>query len=172
MHRPTVIALSAAAIVAAVLIYPTLSTEFSTQTDEGQVQVNIELARGTRIEVTGPVLDRVEQMVRELVPEATDMIVNAGSGGGGFGGPGFGPGGGNRGNIQLILTPKDERPRSSDPAMRAGLRGVSQRCARAARSMATSLLPGTPAIETSRCGSESDALSSSTSTQVCPAGRE
>src|SRR5918993_54452 len=68
-HRPTVIGLSAASIVAAVLIYPTLSTEFSTQTDEGQVQVNIELARGTRIEVTGPVLDRVEQMVHELVPE-------------------------------------------------------------------------------------------------------
>src|SRR5918993_722090 len=69
VHRPTVIGLSAASIVAAVLIYPTLSTEFSTQTDEGQVQVNIELARGTRIEVTGPVLDRVEQMVHELVPE-------------------------------------------------------------------------------------------------------
>jgi HAE1 family hydrophobic/amphiphilic exporter-1 len=114
VHRPTVIGLSAASIVAAVLIYPTLSTEFSTQTDEGQVQVNIELARGTRIEVTAPVLDRVEQMVHELVPEATDMIVNAGSGGGGFGGPGFGPGGGNRGNIQLILTPKDERTRSSE----------------------------------------------------------
>ena len=97
------------------LIYPQLSTEFSTQTDEGQVQVNMELPRGTRIEVTAPVLDRVEQMVRELVPEATDMIVNAGSGGGGFGpgGPGGG-GGGNRGFIQLILTPKDERTRSSE----------------------------------------------------------
>jgi HAE1 family hydrophobic/amphiphilic exporter-1 len=52
-------------------------------------------------------------MVKELVPEATDMIVNAGSSGG-FGGPGFGPGGGNRGNIQLLLTPKDDRTRSSE----------------------------------------------------------
>ena len=113
-HRPTVVALSAASIGAAVLIYPQLSTEFSTQTDEGQVQVSIELPRGTRIEVTAPVLDRVEQMVRELVPEATDMIVNAGAGGGGFGGPGGGGGGGNRGNIQLLLVPKDDRTRSNE----------------------------------------------------------
>jgi hydrophobic/amphiphilic exporter-1 (mainly G- bacteria), HAE1 family len=112
-HRPTVVALSAASLVGAALIFPQLSTEFSTQTDEGQVQVSIELPRGTRIEVTAPVLDRVEQMVKELVPEATDMIVNAGAGGFGPGG-GPGGGGGNRGNIQLLLTPKDERKRSSE----------------------------------------------------------
>jgi HAE1 family hydrophobic/amphiphilic exporter-1 len=111
-HRPTVIGLSLASLVGAALIFPLLSTEFSTQTDEGQVQVNLELPRGTRIEVTAPVLDRVEQMVRELVPEATDMIVNAGQGGFGPGGPGGG--GGNRGFIQLILTAKDDRTRSSE----------------------------------------------------------
>ena len=111
-HRPSVIGLSVASLVAAALIYPKLNTEFSTQTDEGQVQVNIELPRGTRIEVTAPVLDRIEQTVKELVPEATDMIVNAGAGGFGPGGPGGG--GGNRGNIQLLLTPKDERKRSSE----------------------------------------------------------
>ena len=112
-HRPSVIGLSVASLVAAGFIFPLLNTEFSTQTDEGQVQVNIELPRGTRIEVTGPVLDRVEQMVKEFVPEATDMIVNAGAGGFGPGG-GPGGGGGNRGNIQLLLTPKDERLRSSE----------------------------------------------------------
>jgi HAE1 family hydrophobic/amphiphilic exporter-1 len=68
-HRPSVIGLSVASLVAAAFIYPKLNTEFSTQTDEGQVQVNIELPRGTRIEVTGPVLDRIEQMVKELVPK-------------------------------------------------------------------------------------------------------
>src|SRR5262245_14685077 len=112
-HRPSVIGLSVASLVAAAFIYPKLNTEFSTQTDEGQVQVNVELARGTRIEVTSPVLDRIEQMVKELVPEATDMIVQAGAGGFGPGG-GPGGGGGNRGNIQLLLTPKDERARSSE----------------------------------------------------------
>ena len=49
------------------------------------------------------------------MPEATDVIVNAGGGGfgGGFGGPGGG-GSVNRGNIQLLLKPKDERTRSSE----------------------------------------------------------
>jgi HAE1 family hydrophobic/amphiphilic exporter-1 len=114
-HRPTVIGIAAASVVAAAFIFPTLPTEFSTQTDEGQVQVNIELAQGTRIEVTDPVLARIEGMLTELVPEATDVIVNAGGGGFGPGGGGFGGGGSvNRGNLQLLLVPKDERTRSTD----------------------------------------------------------
>src|SRR5262245_52062972 len=92
-HRPTVLALSAASVLIAAVVFPTLPTEFSTQADEGQVQVNVELAQGTRIEVTDPVLKRVEDAVTQLVPEATDVIVQAGQGGGpGGGGPGFGGG--------------------------------------------------------------------------------
>jgi HAE1 family hydrophobic/amphiphilic exporter-1 len=115
-HRWIIVTASAASVVAAAVIFPTLPTEFATQTDEGQVQVSAELAQGTRIEVTDPVLQRLERMIGELVPEATDVIVNAG-GGGGFGGPGGGgPGGGsvNRGQLQLLLKPKDQRTRSSD----------------------------------------------------------
>jgi HAE1 family hydrophobic/amphiphilic exporter-1 len=109
-HRPAVIGVSVASLVLAVLIFRTLPTEFSSQTDEGQVQVSVELPRGTRIEVTAPVLDRVETMVNELVPEATDVIVSAG--GGGFGPAGLGAV--SRGNIQVLLTPRDERTRTSD----------------------------------------------------------
>ncbi|HEV8345753.1 MAG TPA: efflux RND transporter permease subunit, partial [Vicinamibacterales bacterium] len=112
-HRPTVIGLSLASVVAAVLILPTIPTEFSTQTDEGQVNVNVELAIGTRVERTDVVLQRVEEMLPTLVPEATGIIVSGGSGQGpGFGG-GFG-GGGHRGNINIMLTPKDSRKRSSE----------------------------------------------------------
>jgi HAE1 family hydrophobic/amphiphilic exporter-1 len=110
-HRPTVVGLAAASVVVAAVILPTLPTELSTQTDEGQVQVNVELAQGTRIEITDPVLKRVEAAIHELVPEAEDVITNAGGGGG------FGPGGSgqvNRGNLQVLLRPKDERVRSSD----------------------------------------------------------
>jgi hydrophobic/amphiphilic exporter-1 (mainly G- bacteria), HAE1 family len=129
-HRPTVLAISAASIIAAVLMFPLLSTEFSTQADEGQVQVNVELAQGTRIEVTDPVLHRIEDALAQLVPEATDVIVSAG--GGGFGGPGGGgPGGGggsvNRGNLQIMLKPKDERTRSSEQIamdLRRQLQGI------------------------------------------------
>lgn len=73
--------------------------------------MSVELAQGTRIEVTDPVLQRVEAAINQLVPEATDVITNAG-GGGGFGPPGSGNV--NRGQLQILLKPKDERTRSSD----------------------------------------------------------
>jgi hydrophobic/amphiphilic exporter-1 (mainly G- bacteria), HAE1 family len=112
-HRPSVIGLSAASVVAAIVILPTIPTEFSTQTDEGQVNVNVELAIGTRVERTDAVLARLEQMLPTLVPEARTFIVQGGSGQGpGFGGPGGGAG--HRGQIQIMLTPKDERKRSSE----------------------------------------------------------
>ena len=112
-HRPSVIGLSLASVVAAIVILPTIPTEFSTQTDEGQVNVNVELAIGTRVERTDAVLARLEQMLPTLVPEARTFIVQGGSGQGpGFGGPGGGAG--HRGQIQIMLTPKDERKRSSE----------------------------------------------------------
>jgi len=110
-HRPTVVGLAAASVVVAILVGRTLPTELATQADEGQVSVNVELAQGTRIEVTDPVLQRVEGAISQLVPEATDVITNAG-GGGGFGPPGGGNV--NRGQLQILLKPKDERTRSSE----------------------------------------------------------
>ena len=110
-HRPIVVGLAAVSVVIAVIVGRTLPTELATQADEGQVQVSIELAQGTRIEVTDPVLERVEAAINQLVPEATDVITNAG-GGGGFGPPGGGNV--NRGQLQILLKPKDERTRSSD----------------------------------------------------------
>ena len=47
-HRPTVIVGALASVVAAVMIYPLLSTELLPQTDEGEVNVNAELPVGTR----------------------------------------------------------------------------------------------------------------------------
>jgi HAE1 family hydrophobic/amphiphilic exporter-1 len=108
-HRPIVVGLAAISVVVAVVVGRTLPTELATQADEGQVQVSIELAQGTRIEVTDPVLQRVEAAVNQLVPEATDVIASAGSGGGPFGNNNL-----NRGQLQILLKPKDERTRSSD----------------------------------------------------------
>ena len=110
-HRGIVVGAAAASVVVAVIVGRTLPTEIATQADEGQVSVNIELAQGTRIEVTDPVLQRVEAAIGQLVPEATDVITNAG-GGGGYGPPGGGNV--NRGQLQILLKPKDERTRSSD----------------------------------------------------------
>jgi HAE1 family hydrophobic/amphiphilic exporter-1 len=111
-HRPTVVGISAALVVAAVVLLPMLGFELVPQTDEGEVNVEAELAVGTRIERTEPVMLQLEEMVRQLVPEATMIITNAG-GGGGMGQPGGG-GGTHRGSLQVRLVPREERTRSND----------------------------------------------------------
>ncbi|MBF8300565.1 MAG: mdtC 2 [Acidobacteria bacterium] len=125
-HRPTVIMGAIASVVLAVLLYPLLSSELLPQTDEGEVNVNAELSIGTRVERTEAVMLRLEEMVRQYVPEATTVIT---SGGGGFGGFG-GQGNSNRGQINIRLVPRGDRTRTSDQISQelrrqlAGLPGV------------------------------------------------
>ena len=110
-HRPTVIGSAAALVVLAAVLYPKVGTELVTQTDEGEVNINVELALGTRIEPTEQALLTIENRVRELVPEATTIITQGGGGGNNWQG-----GGGNtsRGQIRLILKPRDERTRTNE----------------------------------------------------------
>jgi len=126
-HRPTVIASAAALVLLAAYLYPKVETELVTQTDEGEVNVNAELALGTRIERTEEVLLTLEDRVKRFVPEATTVITQGGSGGNNYQG-----GGGNtsRGQIRVILKPRGERQRTNEEiaiALRrqlAGLPGV------------------------------------------------
>jgi HAE1 family hydrophobic/amphiphilic exporter-1 len=111
-HRPTVFATGIALFVLSIYLIPLIPVELQPMTDEGEVTVDVELAVGTRVEVTEQVLLGVEEKLKELVPEMT-MFITSASGGGGMGGPGGG-GSGHRGNVNIKLTPKDERQRSSD----------------------------------------------------------
>ena len=77
-HRPTVIVGALASVVAAVMLYPLLSTELLPQTDEGEVNVNAELPVGTRVERTEEAMLRLEEMVKQYVPEATTIITSGG----------------------------------------------------------------------------------------------
>ncbi len=109
-HRPTVIGAAAGLVVLAALLYPRIGTELLPQTDEGQVNINAELPLGTKMELTEAAMLRLEEMVKESVPEATTLVVNGGGGGGGFGGAGTT----NRGGMQVKLVPRDQRTRTSD----------------------------------------------------------
>jgi hydrophobic/amphiphilic exporter-1 (mainly G- bacteria), HAE1 family len=132
VHRPTVLGTAGALVVAAWLIYPLIGVELLPQADEGEVNVNAELAVGTRIERTEEALLRLEEMVKERVPEAVTIMTQGGGGGGNQGGGGGGGGGGqtHRGQIRIVLKPRDQRLRSSEEisiALRrelAGLPGV------------------------------------------------
>jgi len=120
-HRPMVLGASAALVVAAALILPTLSFELMPQADEGEVRVDVEMPVGSRIERTEAVVLRVEEMALRAVPEARMIISSAGGGG-------FMGGGANRGNIELRLVPKTERDRSSEDIaadLRRELTGVA-----------------------------------------------
>jgi HAE1 family hydrophobic/amphiphilic exporter-1 len=106
-HRPTVIGAGVGVFVLAVLLLPTVGFELMPTTDEGQVRVDAELPVGTRIERTYAVIERLEGMIREAVPEAQMLVSNGGGGG-------FGGGSGARGEVEIHLPPRAERDRSSD----------------------------------------------------------
>jgi HAE1 family hydrophobic/amphiphilic exporter-1 len=101
-----------------------VSVELMPQTDEGEVNINAELPVGTRIERTEEALLRLEEMVLERVPEAVTIMTQ-----GGGGGNNWQTGGGqtHRGQIRLILVPRDERTRTNEEiafALRRELQGL------------------------------------------------
>ncbi|HET9706296.1 MAG TPA: efflux RND transporter permease subunit [Vicinamibacterales bacterium] len=108
-HRPTVFATGFALFAVALVLLRGIGFEFQPQTDEGEVQVDVELAVGSRIERTEAVILGVEERIRQLVPEGVRFISQAGGGGGGFGGGSM-----HRGNVNILLVPRDERDRSNE----------------------------------------------------------
>jgi HAE1 family hydrophobic/amphiphilic exporter-1 len=121
-HRALALGAGAGLFVLALALMPLLTYELLPQTDEGEVTVDVEMAVGTRIERTAAVLIRLEDMIRQSVPEAQTLITSGG--GGGMGGPGGG-GSTHRGNINIRLVPKAERNRSNDEIAQALRRQLS-----------------------------------------------
>jgi len=122
-HRPTVIGSATALVVLAVALYPRVGVELLPQADEGEVQVNAELPVGTRIERTEEALLKLEDMIRQYVPEAVTISTQGGGGGNNF------QGGGNtyRGQIRISLVPRDKRTRTNEQiaiALRRQLSGL------------------------------------------------
>jgi len=107
-HRPTVFAVGLSLFAVAIFLLPRIGFEFQPSTDEGEVTVDAELAVGTRIENTEAVLIQLENRIREVVPEATMLITQAGGGGG------FGNSSTHRGSIQVRLVSRTERQRSNE----------------------------------------------------------
>jgi HAE1 family hydrophobic/amphiphilic exporter-1 len=123
-HRPSVILGAAALVVLAVLLYPMVGVELLPQA---------ELAVGTRFERTEEALLRLEDMVRAAVPEAVTLITSGGGGGNNWQGGGGG-GQTHRGQIRLMLVPRDQRERTTEDIaidLRRQLQGIPGLVARA-----------------------------------------
>lgn len=119
-HRPTVFATGFALFVVAIVLMGSIGFEFQPQTDEGEVRVDAELAVGTRIERTETMMIALEERIRQVVPETVRLITQAGGGG-------FGNSSTHRGNVDILLVPRDERTRSNEEismALRRELNGI------------------------------------------------
>jgi hydrophobic/amphiphilic exporter-1 (mainly G- bacteria), HAE1 family len=118
-HRTWVLGAGVAVFVVSLLLLPRIGLELMPQTDEGEVTINAELGVGTRIEVTDAVMQRLERMIQELVPEAEMTITQVG--GGGF----MGSGATHRGSINVKLARRAERSRSNEEIAQALRRQLS-----------------------------------------------
>jgi HAE1 family hydrophobic/amphiphilic exporter-1 len=103
---------------------PNIGVELMPESDEGQLEVEVELPVGTPLETTSEVMRDAERRIRETVRpgELLHTMNSAGP-------PAWWrPGGSNEGEIDMIFSPVDERERSIgeiQDAIRKSLRGIA-----------------------------------------------
>ena len=76
-HPAQVLMAFGAAFCLTFLLVPLVDMSFFPRTDPGQFMMNLKLASGTRLSVTEQEIERVEQLIRKVVPERDlEMIVS------------------------------------------------------------------------------------------------
>lgn len=78
-HRLSVTCVAAGSFVCAIWLMGYVGVELEPQVDEGQIRINLESEPGTRAEVTKEIVDRMEQIVMQDVPEVEYIMTEAGS---------------------------------------------------------------------------------------------
>jgi HAE1 family hydrophobic/amphiphilic exporter-1 len=101
-----VIAIAVLATCAAAATVPLLGTEFMPSTDEGEVEVDIEMPAGTRLDTVERATRQALAVVRDEVPERVNVVTSVGSGS-------WRPSESAEGEIRISLPPRGERERSS-----------------------------------------------------------
>ncbi|MCH6570682.1 MAG: efflux RND transporter permease subunit, partial [Acidobacteria bacterium] len=81
-HPGLIIFATLVVLLSSSLLLPFIGLELEPETDEGEVMINLELAEGTRLEVTEQFALRAEEMVKEQVPEIQNLMTEVGSQGG------------------------------------------------------------------------------------------
>jgi hydrophobic/amphiphilic exporter-1 (mainly G- bacteria), HAE1 family len=106
-HRKAVVLGAAASLAVTVLFVPYIGVELSPQTDESQVNIDLDLAAGTRLEETDAVARRMAAIIRKQVPEIENIVTQVGAGGG------PNNSGTSHAQIQLRLVDRENRARST-----------------------------------------------------------
>jgi len=104
-HRGVVLGGAVILLVLSIFLMRFIGREYLPQTDEGEVDVTVEMEVGTRLQVMDQKLKEVTELIKRYVPEISILEERAGSGGW--------RGGANQGSITVRLKPKSERNRSS-----------------------------------------------------------
>ena len=113
-HRKLVVSGVVGICVFTLFLIPLIGTEFFPSSDEGQIRMNIRLPVASSLEETKKVIEKVEGIVFETVPELNSLWARAGSGRGRsviFSGRFAGP---HTGMTSLMLVDQSERKRSSE----------------------------------------------------------
>jgi HAE1 family hydrophobic/amphiphilic exporter-1 len=105
-HPKAVLGSAAAAFALSLYLMPLIGVELQPEVDEGELRVNVELEPGTRVEVTNEMMSRLEQVVREQIPEVKTMMTESGGGG-------FQNNGQNTGELRIRLVDRGQRTRSA-----------------------------------------------------------
>ncbi|MCF7911474.1 MAG: efflux RND transporter permease subunit [Candidatus Cloacimonetes bacterium] len=106
VHRRTVIVGSLTLFAMAFILVRYIGVELMPETDEGEVRVSVEAALGTKLAVMDTLTAEIEGIIKDNVPEMVSLLSR-------IGGSGWRGSGGNSSSIQVMLTGKGERKRSS-----------------------------------------------------------
>ena len=112
-HRGLIISATLALLISSFLLLPFIGLELEPQTDQGEVQINLELPEGTRLEVTEQFALRAEEIIQEQVPEVENIMTEVGSAGG------WRSASVHTASIRLSLVPQSERLRGSQDIAQA-----------------------------------------------------
>ena len=106
-HRKLIVLGSLILFALSAALVPFIGSELMPKTDEGEVRIDVEMAVGTRLELTDAAIREVEKIVRQEVPEAENILT-------GVGGGGWGVSGSHSGDVRVSLVPQSRRNRSSE----------------------------------------------------------
>lgn len=119
-HRLLSLSLVFGVFAGSLMLVPQIGSEFMPSADENEVRVNVEMEVGTRLEIMDAQVRRIEEIIKELVPEAENTVTRVGA-------SGWRGGGGATGEIRVALVPVARRSRSSEQiaqALRPVLTGI------------------------------------------------
>lgn len=105
-HRAATIVMATVALLASLMLLPTIGTEFMPPSDEGEVRVTGEMPVGTRLSLVDRQTRRLEALVGPRVPEARSSVVSVGA-------SGRNPGEASQGELRMTLVPAAQRERSN-----------------------------------------------------------